>query len=286
MISNPLTKTSKGIMFLGCSFTWGQGLYYYSNLSTIVEPPNAGEYIHDLVKESHKKFMESIRYPRLVANHFNTWELVHPFNGGNNKGSIKWFRGWFTNTDFEEPGMPKKLYDFDEIGYAFIQLTQFQRNSFTFEYMDQKHEVCLTDLLDKNSNYRELYQLFLDYLNYNNIDLENWIEKYIQDNINEVKDFLMLCESHGIKTGLLTYPNDYIPFIAKDSWLSERFIELEYKNSTFKSIDDLMEKHGECQIIRDYESFVEPPKDFHPSKVAHRVIADAIIEYINKTGAT
>ena len=32
-------KVGKGMIFAGCSFTWGQGLYYYSNLSTLKEPP-------------------------------------------------------------------------------------------------------------------------------------------------------------------------------------------------------------------------------------------------------
>ena len=32
-------KVTKGIIFAGCSFTWGQGLYYYSNMETLKEPP-------------------------------------------------------------------------------------------------------------------------------------------------------------------------------------------------------------------------------------------------------
>ena len=28
----------KGILFGGCSFTWGQGLYFYSNLPNLYEP--------------------------------------------------------------------------------------------------------------------------------------------------------------------------------------------------------------------------------------------------------
>ena len=27
----------KGIIFAGCSYTWGQGLYYYSGLETLKE---------------------------------------------------------------------------------------------------------------------------------------------------------------------------------------------------------------------------------------------------------
>ena len=47
----------KGIIFAGCSFTWGQGLYYYSNLPTLKEP---GPFLYDnnIVEQSHIKFME------------------------------------------------------------------------------------------------------------------------------------------------------------------------------------------------------------------------------------
>ena len=39
MKSKQNAKITKGIIFAGCSFTWGQGLYYYSNLDTLQEPP-------------------------------------------------------------------------------------------------------------------------------------------------------------------------------------------------------------------------------------------------------
>ena len=65
----------KGLIFAGCSFTWGQGLYYYSGLDTLVEPaPDC--YDAKLVTDAHKKYMETLRYPRLVANHFKTFEIV------------------------------------------------------------------------------------------------------------------------------------------------------------------------------------------------------------------
>ena len=65
----------RGMIFAGCSFTWGHGLYYYSNLPTIKEPP-PDAYDAKLVNYSHLKFMESVRYPRIVADHFNSFEFV------------------------------------------------------------------------------------------------------------------------------------------------------------------------------------------------------------------
>ena len=77
----------KGIIFAGCSFTWGQGLYYYSNLPTLKEP-DPFCYDGNLVEQSHIKFMESVRFPRLVANHFKTF--ANPFSCGNQSFCQYW----------------------------------------------------------------------------------------------------------------------------------------------------------------------------------------------------
>ena len=43
----------KGILFGGCSFTWGQGLYYYSNLNRVPILENDYSYYPELIKESN-----------------------------------------------------------------------------------------------------------------------------------------------------------------------------------------------------------------------------------------
>jgi len=74
-IKSPI-QTRKGIVFAGCSMTWGQGLYYYSNLPTVKLPNNHNRYDKDLITYAQYKFLESVRFPRIVANYFDTFELV------------------------------------------------------------------------------------------------------------------------------------------------------------------------------------------------------------------
>lgn len=282
MIPNDNAKVSKGILFAGCSFTWGQGLYYYSNLPTIKEPlPD--HYDPTLVTEAHHEYKKILRYPRLVANHFETWEIVHPFNGGSNHSAIKWMKSWLTNTDpmaRQDAGSPPKLFDFNEVGHVFVQLTQFQRNNFILEHKGERHDIPLA----LTHSDKHLQDLFFDYLESKQMNIHQWIHQYQQDGINEVKDFLMLCENNGMKTGLLTWTNEHLPFIYADQWLKDRFITFDYKGENFESIENLMSKHKECEIKHDYASFKETPKDHHPSKTCHRVMADAIIKYIERVG--
>lgn len=301
MIPKIDAPVKKGLLFAGCSFTWGQGLYYYSNMPTLDEPlPD--HYDPKIVTEAHLQYKNKIRYPRLVADHYDTWELVHPHNGGSNHSAVKWFRSWLSNKlpesdiryelienthmamNKHDAGSPPQMYFFNEFSYVFIQLTQFWRNNFILEHKGERHDIPFAMVAHGNKDNKHLSDLFYDFLLTNNIELEDWIQRYQQDNINEVKDFLMICEYNGCKTGLLTWPEQHLPFIEKDPWLSERFIQLEYKDKTFKSIEELMSTHKECEIKHDYENFTVPPKDHHPSKTCHQVMANAVIKYIDSKG--
>ena len=100
----------KGIVFAGCSFTWGQGLYYYSKMSTVKEPAPE-QYEHKLVTDAHKRFMATLRFPRLVANHFNTFESFKISNGGSEDETFDFFHtifnfkdklGWEAKTSLSE----------------------------------------------------------------------------------------------------------------------------------------------------------------------------------------
>ena len=84
LIKNDVTK---GIVFAGCSFTWGSGLWYYSNSSTIIEQ-NGQSFDRRKMNLSHIKYMESVRFPRVVANHFNTYDVVKFTPSGTDEVSL------------------------------------------------------------------------------------------------------------------------------------------------------------------------------------------------------
>jgi hypothetical protein len=276
-------KITKGMVFAGCSFTWGQGLYYYSNLPTLKEPP-PDAYNSELLTSSHIRFMKSIRYPRLVANHFNTFEYVYPGNGGSNEGAIEWWERCFASTG---PGEIHNSYpvdgvDYKEISHVVFQLTQWQREHFILQDENERHDIAFHQVSEP-----PLSDLFAKYLDDNNMSLEEWLEIYKKRGLENVKRFLMNCESNGVKTLLFTWPPEYIELIEKDDWLSERFIKFEYKGETYKSIHDLMDHdrwnpkaNPELTIKWDEENFEETPKDHHPSLKCHQVMAENVIRAI------
>jgi hypothetical protein len=293
-------KVTKGIVFAGCSFTWGQGLYYYSNLPTI-KRPMPGRYDADLVSYSHYEYMCSVRFPRLVANHFNTFELCQPWNGGSTDDITKFWNNAFDITNLQEVGSPRYNYDFK---YIREKSLNGDYNAKKYDYADVSHIVYQftqwtrsESLLIKNSEDKQFYShlntmqdpMFTELLQEVNMTQEQYVESAMLAEIQKVKSMLQNFENHGVKSYVISWPFDIIPYIKSDVWLSERLIEFEYNNNHYTNIEDMIgtvahsrAKHKELMIATDFDMFDNPPQDHHPSLKCHQVIAKNIIKVMEK----
>jgi hypothetical protein len=153
----------KGIIFVGCSFTWGQGLYFYSDL---IDVPKMGDvdFHQHLLKDSHCKFKDTLRFPRLVANHFNTFEVVKKQNGGNDESSIEFVNSLFNGSN--------EIYKFnyDDFDYLIFQTSQIVRNKFKFEYDGKTYDI---NVPGKHHTYTENEMMFLNWLTESGITYDN-----------------------------------------------------------------------------------------------------------------
>jgi hypothetical protein len=263
----------KGLIFAGCSFTWGQGLYYYSGFDTLVEPaPDC--YDAKLVTDAHKKYMETLRYPRLVANHFKTFEVVSKQNGGSEETSVHFINSAFNpinKFDF----LIDQTFSFSEIEYVIIQTSQPNRNSFYFEY---KGEECQF-LIHEKSTKSKFYEWLIEE---RKITIDEWFEDHKKNYFEKISSLMRFLESNGIKTKILCWEEDYLDLIRSDVFIYNRFIPIEYREENFDSIRKMMTKHPHLTINSDYDNFSDPPKDHHPSKECHEVISEAVINSIRK----
>jgi hypothetical protein len=272
-------KVIKGMVFAGCSFTWGQGLYFYSNLPTLVEP-KPHHYDQSLVKETHRAFMRAVRHPRLVANHFNTYELTQPFNGGSHQSILNWWKACFSdNPNWNtESTFPVTKINYSDVSHVVFQLTQPHR--------------CGMLLHDKDNNpyFRNYHTMYEPQYHE---DLERWLKKhnltedkfqehYINESLTNVREFLQEIESKGIKVVLFTWPTENAEYVKNDPWMRGRFLTFKYKNTEYDSIQEMMRLNPELEILRDRDNFEIPPGDHHPSLKCHQVMAENIIDYIEK----
>ena len=74
----------KGIACLGCSYTWGEGLYFYSELEDLPFKERHGFDIQTM-RSSLDAYRKKYRWPRLLANQEDSWEYTSDIgNGGAN----------------------------------------------------------------------------------------------------------------------------------------------------------------------------------------------------------
>jgi hypothetical protein len=273
------TDITKGILFAGCSFTWGQGLYYYSNMPTLKEPP-PDAYNSNLVKDAHNGFRKTLYYPRLVANHYNTFEIVKVENGGADATSFDYMKcafglmGPITNYITE-------TYSYNEIEYIVFQTSQPQRNTYYYDYINPDGSV---EKCEFRTFSPETHNKFYRYLvEQKKSTIDEWFDEHCKAWFEKIKENLQFYESKGIKTLILNWEIDYMPFYKNDKWMNDRLITFEYNDKSYDTIRDMMTENKQLAINSDYENFKVTPKDHHPSKECHRIIADAVIKKIEET---
>ena len=285
-----------GILFAGCSFTWGQGLYYYSDLKRI---PTMKEWNFDysLMTDALVNFKNTVRYPRMVVNHFKTFEVCRDTNGGSDELSIQFIKTLFDmddkiNGSFDY--LTKQKFKYEDISYVIFQTTQPYRSSFKFVYKDktyyiwpnpQRTEMVRICKLEDSGLYTEIdnpIDIFSDYLNETNVGMDEWLKQHIDYVYNNIKQTLITLEKNGVKTKVLNWPNDYVDMMLNDEFFKDRYIYLEHDDKKYKSIDELFLNVPNAMISKDFEFFgSNPPNDYHPSMFCQKILSDSIIKSIN-----
>jgi hypothetical protein len=254
----------KGIIFVGCSFTWGGGLEYYAPFEDIPNP-YAYQFDESKISFATMNFIKANRFSRFVANHFEMWEVNKLNCGGSDNDSIIFLENCFS-LNGESETTPNKHYEniknqkfsADEIQCVVFQLTHPLRN-----YKEiLKNEKLLSDTFD---NWEEM---------------EN---QFISDNLKGVIKIFEQLESMGITCKLWSSYNDYASFIKKHNYLSSKYITLKYSNEEFDSLYDLLEKYPKFKIRTSGFLINEKPvPDDHQTPECHRLIANSIIDSIEK----
>lgn len=255
-----------GLIFAGDSFTWGQGLYYYSNLPNI-HIPTPGHYIDSRVSSSHRKYIEIKRYARLVSNNFDTFELVKPSNGGSDIDSLMFIDDVFKNKNFS----------YEDISYVIFQTTQFTRSPFEIEINGELLSFNFNDSIKQMHNSHEI---FLNWLCENNYSLDDYKKLHIEQIFNKIKNKFIYLESKGISCKILSWTNDYAQLINNDEYMSSKFIKILHNNETINTFYDLMNSYPELMIKND-PYFKTSVGDGHLSLNAHKIVANNIIKTIN-----
>ena len=252
------------------------------------------------------KFKDTIRFPRIVANHFNTFEVCKKTNGGSDVTSLMFLKKLFDK--YEEPAsdeirtaswLTEENYYFDDIEYVIFQMTQPYRSGFKFIYKGKYYFVYPTPDFDNVSIIHEVFEdgsqfplkngvddIFFKWLDENNYTIQDYIDLHMNHFNNEIKNYLGYLEANGIKTKVLFWVNES-SVVFDDDFYKDRHILLEHEGKIYKTISDLQLSCKERFVIAyDKEGFggkipENALRDLHPSKYCHEVIAKNVINSIS-----
>ncbi len=270
----------KGLLFAGCSFTWGQGLYYYSNLNRLVYPPNEFTYKRQDLNDAHIRFKDVIRYPRLVSNHFNTFEIFKNVNGGGEDESFEFLHYVF---DMDKPKQDHFLHEkfyYDDIEYIVIQTSQIWRNRFYFT-LDGVEDFAFVSSNSNGGSYN--WEKLFDWMTKENVSYDELLERHFKCQYERFLKEIKFFESKGIKIKILCWEREMYDIIKDDEYLMNKFVRLDYNDKIYNTIWEMQHENPHLKIKFDYGHFGDnPPDDHHPSKECHRVIADNLIKSIEK----
>jgi hypothetical protein len=253
-------KKHRGILFIGDSFTWGEGLYFYSGLDGVSLYKNHNFNSTD-IREVFHDYRKKFRFPKLVADAFDTWEYTSNIGNG---GSIV-NRYHYVITD----NMSRGKIKYDDFDTLVWQLTEPLRDFYggftkinTF-YSSDEEKIEAKDRHTK----RLLY--FIDRC------CEEW-------------------EKRGKKVVIISNYGDFIDHPEVSDDFKKRYCYIEYNGQTFKSIKQMfIERKRNSNIDGLYfEPSLTIKDDFgphgfqqnddHPNKEGHRIIADNIIRKIKE----
>jgi hypothetical protein len=291
----------KGIIFVGCSFTWGGGLEYYPPFKDIPNP-YAFQYDEKNTTFAIMNFIKANRFSRLVANHFGMWEANRLNCGGSDDGSISQVKMMLGLGEYTPDGIYSKQfeniktqrYSADEIDCVVFQLTDPFRN-YLIDINGEKLVINIAQIRQRNTNEfnrnninkfkdtldDETFNKFFKFYTDNFNSWEEMEDYFILENLKGVIELFKEVESLGIKCKLWSWHNEYVPFIKKHEYLSSKFIKLKYEDTEFDCLYDLMKKHPKFKISTS--GFLvngKPVPDDHQTPECHKVIADSIINSI------
>lgn len=270
----------KGFLFAGCSFTWGQGLYFYSKLNRLKYPPNEFTYNRKDLTDAHLRYKDVIRYPRLVANYFNTFDVFKIDNGGAEDESFEFLHNKFDLNGQTHNHFGHDKFNYDDIEYIIIQTSQIWRNRFYFNLNGVEDFAFVSSNSNGGSyNWEKLFQWMLN----ENVSYEELVSRHFKIQYERFLKEIKFFESKGLKIKILCWELEMFDLIKNDEYLMNKYVKLDYDGITYNTIWEMQHQNPKLKIKYDYEYFGEnPPDDHHPSKECHRVIAENIIKSIEK----
>ena len=229
------------ILFLGDSFTWGQGLPIEKWLKEGKSldycnrlPP---EFPSELYNYEDDNYRKQNHFPNLVAKHFNKSYVTKFGNGGTNKDIIDILRNIGSHCDR------------NGVDFYVIQFTEVSRDPNLHDTSDNTFE----DIVSKKG-------------------VDAFFEDYIKKQIKTIDN--MMSKSYNKKWFGFSWRDDFGKILEEN--FPKNYIPIDY-NKSYNNFEELKKENRHLMLSGKYDGI----DDHHLNSEGHQVIADSIIKKIN-----
>jgi len=274
------------IIFLGDSYTWGEGLELFIEKDKWIKQRKKISNYDDLIKvkdEESETFREQNRFASIVAKHFEMVEVVNRKNGGSLSDNFKLLEHFEKKT-----GMSSVNAIIVQLSHFYrtpIHLTSNCKCTFCKTLPDYPISSIIHDIVENNSNDFNK-NMILNSFKKTEIDVEfmdwfwkwvNWIERFCYDllefKLKKYEDMgipVLFIDSWDVEDSYV-HTRKYIvdriiPLIGDDGKLYKKWVDFE------KSFDGTF-------CINDY---FKNTNNHHPSLRTHQYIAKSIIKKLEE----
>lgn len=231
---------TKGVLGLGCSFMWGEGLYFYGNLKNTpaLKETHSFDGTH-MLSESHIRFKDKNRFLRIVADEFGMWDISNVGNGGSNVRNIRDYADSVLNQNM--------LSNPADIGLIIYQFTSSDRD---FINERRTSEGWLTgDIMS------------------------------IETQIEFVNKTIKKWENNGIKVVTLSWYPEFPNHPLYQEYFKDNHVDIEIDGDIKNSFEYFLHIDTyNITISSDFSKLGFQKNDIHFNPKGHRCIANSIIK--------
>jgi len=253
----------------GCSFTFGEGLQFFSNLKS-VDIPKEHMFDYEELTHSQYRFIQNNRYSKILADLLGGVDVNASKNGGTNNGIYNELQLLNVNdTEIKLKdinGYKKETYvRLDEIECIVIQFTNIYRDA-----------LLINGKLHPQLNMVESIDEYIKKYLTDGFTFDDYTTALCEETINKFKKILKKIEGKNpnIKIRVFSWENELDDYLRKDEYFKDKTITFSYRDKEYNTLRDII--YGKLKLTIQETFHPMCRNDQHMNLEGHRLIAESI----------
>jgi hypothetical protein len=256
----------------GCSFSFGEGLQYFSNLPSVVIP-KVHQFDYFELRHSQYRFIQNNRYSKLLADMLGTIDVNASGNGGTNNEIYNALLELYNTKN--EPKEDRRAY----LTETFVPLCDVEL--IVIQFTNIFRDVIILDgvkypLQNMAPTFDDYVEMFIK----KNMTLEQFCERVAQQVLDRFKVLLQKIEKENpnLKIRVISWENDIDSVMRNDEYYKNKVVTFQYKDKEFKTLRDIIYSYSKLTIAEMFER--KCIDDQHMNIEGHKLIAKSIYKTI------